>query len=79
MEYKESLIKNEYKVNKMIGYIALGAFVGFLVMFLLNHMEVFKLNKDEVSIVFGVLSVGVLTIFLLTVVLNVQSPSVKYY
>lgn len=78
MEYKESLIKNEYKVNKMIGYIALGAFVGFLVMFLLNYMEVFKLNKDEVSIVFGVLSVGVLTIFLLTVVLNVQSPSVKY-
>lgn len=47
----------------MIGYIALGAFVGFLVMFLLNYMEVFKLNKDEVSIVFGVLSVGVLTIF----------------
>ena len=78
MEYKESLIKNEYKVNKMIGYIALDAFVGFLVMFLLNYMEVFKLNKDEVSIVFGVLSVGVLTIFLLTVVLNVQSPSVKY-
>ncbi len=78
MEYKESLQKNEYRVNRMMGYVALGAFVGFLVMFLLNYFDVFQLDKEAVSIVFGVLSVGVLTIFLLTVVLNVQSPSVKY-
>jgi len=77
--YSSTRQENEYKINKIAGYVSLILEVGMLLMVLLNSLNIFILDTSKFLILAIVLLPFTISTFVITGILKVEKPWVKFW